>query len=119
MPTVNAAQGIHGSGARSFDDDQYRRVVEAIRRGSGTVEQITLATGVPGRTVREIVSAADGVDILLGGDGNGYRLAETREDSERLSSRLESQAQRMYARVARRRGYAVRNFDGFQGALDL
>lgn len=85
-------------------------VIRALGLGeSVTVEALAQRTGVSGRTVREIVSAADGVDFLLGGEGNGYQLADTPADARRLSARLGSQAARMQARLARRTAYEGAN----------
>jgi hypothetical protein len=108
------AQGIHGSGTRDFSDQQYRAVVDAVLRlcaggKAATVEDICAATGLGGRAVRDIVSAADGVDILLGGDGgSGYELATSHRSAERLSARFASQASKMFDRVRRRNEYADR-----------
>lgn len=104
-------QGVHGSGSRDFKAKQYRAVVDMLKNlpagARVTVEDVAVQTGVSGRAVREIVSAADGVDILLGGDGNGYQLAASLEEAQRLTLRLSSQASRMAARVERRNAKAA------------
>jgi hypothetical protein len=103
---TTAAHGIHGDGHRAYTDAQFAVVVAQILQlapgETVTVEQLSQRTGVPGRTVREIVSCADGEDILLGGDGAGYQRADTAQDAQRLTNRLQSQIQRMLQRVARR-----------------
>src|SRR5689334_14785934 len=99
------AQGVHGVGSAEYGDDEYRRVVAAFlaHRGSVTAAQLHLETGVPGLTLRQIMSAADGVDFLLGGSGaDGYRRAETAEDANRLTERFASQVGKMSARILRR-----------------
>ncbi len=100
------AQGVHGSGGRAFSAAQYQRVVHVLQQypdRSWKVADLTDATGVPGRTVREIVSQADGAAFVLGGDATkGYRLAVNAEDALRATLRLASQAQRMTERVRRR-----------------
>ena len=108
---VTRSQGVHGSGGRGYSPAQYAAVVEAVKRVGGygealTVERISDATGIAGRTVREVLSAADGVDVLLGGDGQGYRLAADPSDAERLTLRYESQLRRMAERVERRRAWS-------------
>lgn len=107
MTPFKPTQGIHGAGKRSYEPEQYRAVVDLIRAlGEGetlTVADVSRRTGVGGRTVREIVSAADGRAFLLGGDGNsGYRLAGSSEDAAQLTRRYTSQAQRMTERLLRR-----------------
>lgn len=108
--SATRGQGVHGSGGRDYSPAQYRLVVDAIKAipdgHAVTVELVSNATGVPGRTVREVISAADGVDILLGGEGNGYRRATCPSDAERLTRRYESQVRRMAERVERRRAWA-------------
>ena len=101
-----AAQGVHGAGWRDYTPEQYTRVVEAVRRDGAaaavTVAQVSEATGIPGRTVREIVSDADGVEFVLGGSGNGYQIATSPADAERITARILSQASRMRDRARRR-----------------
>ena len=103
------SQGVHGSGGRSFSPEQEARVLDCLTAWFEvsdepvTVEQLSAATAVPGRTVREIVSRADGVSFLLGGDGaRGYQLASDALDARRYSARIESQARTMEARSSRR-----------------
>jgi hypothetical protein len=106
------AQGIHGSGRRDFSEQQYRAVVDAVLRlcdfgNAATVEDLCAATGLGGRAVRDIVSAADGVNFLLGGDGNGgYQLAHSPASADRLTARFRSQTTKMLDRLARRDSYA-------------
>ncbi len=113
LPRSGRAHGVHGNGSRSFDPDQRRAVVQALLAASGplSVEELADLTGVPGRSVRAIVSAADGESFVLGGDmRGGYVVAATLEDAERLSRRLGSQIREMARRLARRRGLARRTF---------
>lgn len=112
MTYVTRSQGVHGSGARAYSPEQYQRVVGvilALPDGEAiTVEALSAKTGISGRSVREIVSQADGVDFLLGGEGNGYRRALTAADARRLTARYESQAKRMQERSERRAAMATR-----------
>ncbi len=105
------SQGIHGSGARQYTARQYAEIVRLIQAEAGrrslTVKELSDRTGISGRTVREIVSNADGDAFLIGGDSNdGYRLASCRSDAERSTARMESQMVRMRERVRRRRALA-------------
>lgn len=114
--------GVHGEGAVDYTPQQARRVLAdlAVYEGAHrrtTVEQISERTGVAGRTVRQILSDADGVTVLLAGDDAGVYVAAYAEDADRLTRRLESQARRMNERAERRRGYADRELPRRQGAL--
>lgn len=111
MVFATRSQGVHGSGTRIYSPEQYRRVVGVILALADgetiTVENLSAETGIPGRSVREIVSAADGIDVLLGGDGNGYRRALDAADAQRLTLRFDSQARRMRERSDRRQRMAA------------
>jgi len=100
-----AAQGVHGVGSGTYSDAEYQRVVDAFRRAEWpvTVADLHAASGVPGRTVRQIMSDADGVEFVLGGTGSdGYRPAADPADARRLSQRFSSQVVKMMDRLARR-----------------
>lgn len=104
-PAHQAAQGVHGVGSGTYSDAEYQRVVEAFRRAEWpvTVAGLHAASGVPGRTVRQIMSDADGVEFILGGTGSdGYRPAADPADARRLSQRFSSQVGKMTARLVRR-----------------
>lgn len=98
-----ASQGVHGSGSRDYRPQQVAPVVAALLDGCATVAAISARTGIPGRTVRTIISDHDGGDFLLGGDGNGYQLAGAAQDAERLTRRLQHQVDNMTRRIVRRR----------------
>lgn len=105
---MTQAQGIHGSGGRTYDVRELT-LVRAMLLGTTrdaplTVEEIHLATGVPGRTVRQIVSDIDGVDFLLGGT-DGYFVCEYLEDGAALTHSLRSQVDTMHGRLERRLGF--------------
>lgn len=107
------AQGIHGVGPSSYTADQKARVIDCVRDYNEqvgiapTVAEVASATGLRGNTIRAIMSAADGVDLLLGGNGNGYKLAANSAEVEKLTMRLESQIAKMQERVIRRRELAA------------
>jgi hypothetical protein len=105
------AQGVHGAGSRSYNRAQYDAVVAAFLDADGPVTALALhlRTGVPGRAIREIMSAADGVEFLLGGDARrGYCRAESPAHAEQLTGRFMSQVGKMGDRVLRRRAYVER-----------
>lgn len=113
--THRTAQGVHGVGSAEYSQDQYVRVVAAFLGQAGPVTALELhrLTGVPGLTVRQIMSAADGVDFLLGGSGaDGYRRASSPEDAARLTARFRSQIGRMAARAERRQAFVERMAEG-------
>lgn len=106
-----AAQGVHGVGSAEYDPAQYALVVRTFKRlaAHGPVTALALhqATGVPGLTLRQIMSAADGVDFLLGGSGAvGYQLASDAAEATRLTQRFGSQVRKMAGRIQRRRRMA-------------
>lgn len=104
-----------GRGSREFTQAQYEAVKKYLlsacvgMAGLHTTEQLSANTGVEGRTVREIISQLDGMELLLGYlDKKGYFVAETQDEAEHYTGRLASQAQRMLERVIRRRRFAER-----------
>lgn len=108
--STSLAQGLHGSGSREYDWRQSEPVLAAIRNASHgapvTVEDLVAHTGVAGRTIRQILSDADGVHLLLGG-GAGYFIAEFADDADSLTNALKSQIATMTARVERRDRYGL------------
>jgi hypothetical protein len=109
--TAFFAQGLHGAGSREYDSRQASHVLEAIHSSTGrgeslTVEDLVARTDVPGRTVRAILSDADGVELLLG-SAAGYFVCEFADDGDPLTRSLRSQIAAMSARVERRERYAV------------
>lgn len=109
--THRAAQGVHGVGSAEYTEAQYAFVVAAFKsmaaHGPVTALALHQATGVPGLTLRQIISAADGVDFLLGGSGaGGYALATTAAEATRLTQRFGSQVRKMATRIQRRRRMA-------------
>jgi hypothetical protein len=106
-----AAQGVHGVGSAEYTEAQYALVVGTFKRlaAHGPVTALALhqATGVPGLTLRQIMSQADGVDFLLGGSGaDGYQIANDAAEATRLTQRFGSQVRKMAGRIQRRRRMA-------------
>src|SRR5690348_10133380 len=111
-------QGGHGAGGSEYSEAEYRRVVSNIlahptRR---TAEEISLATRVDGRTIRAIVSDADGVEFVLT-LGEGIGVATCTDEAHEGTRRLRSQATKMLERAARRDGWAQANLPTLQGGL--
>jgi hypothetical protein len=105
---VSRAQGIHGSGTREFTQADVERVRKALSRDTHlTVAQLAGMTGCEGRTVRAVLSALDGEELLLAGGDDGYKIATSWDEAEPLTRRLDSQARKMAARVERRRRLAA------------
>ena len=102
---------ITRSGSREYDDKQRTAVLHAFymlagAMGSVNVDQLADASGVHGRTVRQIMVDADGVDFLLAGGDEGYSIAEYREDAEAYSDRLRHTAVSLMERLSKREQYA-------------
>lgn len=124
MSRATRGQGVHGTGSRTYTEAQHQAVcayLRALPPGSYvTVEAMDHATGVPGRTIREIVRACDAVDFLLGGtDTKGYSLARDQGEARRKTAKFRSQARRMTARADQRDAYARTHLppEGGQGDL--
>ena len=106
-----SAHGLYGSGPRTYTDAEYDRVVSyflSVCIEATTIEQVALATGLGGRTVRAVLSEADGREFLMGGNDVGVFMCDhgDHDAAERWSARLRSQITRMTDRLARRRGFA-------------
>lgn len=106
------AQGIHGTGTTRYTAVERNFVIACVIAGTihntpVTVADIAEATGLRGNTIRKIMSDADGVDLLLGGTGNGYIVSSIVEGGAQLTQRLESQVAAMQARIDRRKLYAA------------
>ena len=100
---------ITRSGSRDYDANVRSKVIGAFLQmtqaahGKGIqVDDLAARAGVPGRTVRQIMTDADGVDFVLGGGDDGYRVAEYREDASALDRRLLNQAKTIMVRLERR-----------------
>lgn len=101
------SQGIHGTGSTKYTTFQYEWIIRLIRLCSERNVQVTVArlhkaTGFSGQCIRAIMREADGTDLLLGGNGNGYMIATNQEEANRLTQRLQHQVEEMQIRIARR-----------------
>lgn len=109
-----------GQGSREYTPEEYRRVVAHLRRNGQEVvryEDLSRELGVLGRTLRAILSDADGVEfVLLTGDA-GVACAGWLEEAERGTARMRSQARRMLERAERRERWAAAHLARQQGTL--
>lgn len=96
-------------GENSYDSGQWAAVIECLRRATTYLTTVDIAqkTGIPGRTVRAILSDADGVEFLLAGGDDGYKVAAIGEEGDSLTARLSSQVTTMLARLERRRKFPL------------
>jgi hypothetical protein len=105
------AQALHGSGSRDYDwrqAEQVLAVIHGVRRAAPlTVSDLVARTVVPGRTVRQILSDADGEQLLLGA-ATGYFDCDVADDGDSLTAAFRSQRATMSARVDRRDRFALR-----------
>jgi hypothetical protein len=103
-------------GSREYDDATRDKVLHAFMRlvgkGKGVqVEDLAIASGVPGRTCRQVMADHDsaplnGIVLVLTGGDDGYELATYAEDMDVLTKRLRAQALSLMERVQRREAAA-------------
>jgi len=123
MSTTSKPWDRRGQGSREYTDDQWAAVVGTMKgRHIGpvfriTTEALAAETDVPGRTIRAILSDADGAEFCLGGGDDGLYIAESYEETTSITGRLFSQASRMRERAQRRHDYAGKNLPRRQGQL--
>ena len=107
-----------GTGSREFTPEEYERVVSTLRdfhvghANRVRTEDLGTETGVGGRTLRGIFAEADGREFVLGQGDDGVFVAETAEDAEPGTRRLEAQARKMLARANRRRDFDLPKVQG-------
>lgn len=96
------------SGSREYDEKAHDRVIATFTHlcsiGAAPVQAEDLARmcGMGGRTVRQILADADGIEFLLAGSDDGYAIAEFAEQAESFTRRIKAQAFTMMERVRRR-----------------
>ena len=108
---VTTAQGVHGSGGRTYTAQQGRALLAALKLHEGrsnpiTVEELAMSTGVNGRAVRQFLSDYDGAAFLLGGGDDGYFVCAYADEGDAFTGRIASQIRTMQERVDRRRDFA-------------
>lgn len=117
-PWSGAAQ----SGSRDYEPADVERVLDALPRGHDaavTLRTFAESLGMDGRQVRAILSARDGIDLLVAIDeGTGLMWdAEWIEDATAHTEKLRARAQTLMARVARRERYGRTRLDRRQPRL--
>lgn len=103
-------------GSRSYTVEEYDRVVAHLkdhhwgRKNPTTEPDLAHALGIGSRTVRAVMTEADGVDfVLAGGDTQGGTfLAEYQEEADRKTRSLLSRARKLRERADRRQHYSYR-----------
>ena len=120
---LHPAHGVHGQGTRAYTPAQRSAVVAALRSHVGPDRAVKVAAlaaeaGVPGRTVRQLLSDVDGQEMLLAGGNEGVWVASLPDEAEEFTRRMESQIGAMAERVRRRRRLA-RRFDKTQRRMPL
>lgn len=123
--------GEIGQGERDYDQAVYELVVNtAKRRLLGKPSSMPLAkfaelpelAGLQPRTIRAVLSDADGVEFLVVQDledrgTSGMYLAEFADEGERFTRNLNARAKSLSVRANRRRQYAEDRLPRKEGLL--
>ena len=112
---------ITRTGSREYTPEEYQRVVEFIASAPGALgnDDISRILGIGGRTLRAIISDADGIEWVVSIGDSGISLAGSAEDADAGTRRLVSQATAMLERAQRRRQWADANLTRVQPFLPL
>jgi DNA-binding transcriptional MerR regulator len=107
-----AWSGSKDGGSREYTPADLRRVLSAIEpcrgQNKGTsLNDLSVATRVGGRALRQILSDIDGSAFVIGFDGDNVFIAVTAEETYRMTNRLKSQAREMLNRAERREALAA------------
>lgn len=111
--------GAAATGSREYTETDKARVLRELRSGTFTgsgnhtnTESFALHVGLPGRTLRAILSDIDGVDVLLaitppgkGGEG-GFFVAEYADEADAWTRVLKARARKELNRAERREQFA-------------
>lgn len=99
-------------GGQAYSGAELREVTEALKPSTrllpSTVAAIALSTGVPGRTVRQVVSDMDGRVMLIGKRNNGLYVCHYADDGDEYTTALERHWRSERERVRRRKLFAGR-----------
>ncbi len=120
--------GAQASGGREYSAMDYQRVVRELRQFTGRthavrtedfVRSASLA-GLEPRTIRAILSDADGTDLVIVEDEGGtIFVAEYADETEAKTHRLLAQAKSLAERAERRRQFAESKLPRRQMALGI
>lgn len=110
---ASRAQGVHGSGSRTYKPEMADRILAILLaecvgpERAITVESLAARVGLNGRAVRQAVGDLELAGRVLTGyptkGESGYFVCEAAEQAESLTRRLESQINAMQKRVDARR----------------
>jgi len=110
---ASRAQGVHGSGSRTYKPDMGARILAILLNecvgpdNAVTVEGLATRVGLNGRAVRQAVGDLELAGKVLVGypvkGPAGYFVCQTAEQAESLTRRLESQVNAMQKRIDIRR----------------
>lgn len=110
---ASRAQGVHGSGGRTYKPEMADRILAILLAEcvgpdrAITVEGLATRVGLNGRAVRQCVGDLELAGCVLTGypahGESGYFVCQTTEQAESLTRRLESQIGTMQKRVDARR----------------
>jgi hypothetical protein len=112
--SAGAWSGGKDAGASVYHGDEYRRVVAYLAEQdcperARLVEELARLTRLESRTVRAIISDADGaIGVVAFTERNAVYLAQSAEEAERYTRKLEAQIATMASRVARRQRATIR-----------
>lgn len=97
-------------GGQQYTNTDVREVSAALKPATRSlplnVASIALATGVPGRTIRQIVSDLDGRLMLIGKRSNGLFVCHVADEGDEYTTALERHWRSERDRVTRRRSFA-------------
>ncbi len=100
--------GSKDQGPRNYELAERERVLTTMATAQGedkalAIDVIASLTGLEARTVRAILSEADGVAFVLAyTDDQRVYLAQWREEADRYTTKLEAQVRTMRDRMTRR-----------------
>ena len=95
------------SGSRAYTAMEAEKVVAYLLANPGRhgVEGLTATLGVDGRTIRQIISDADGVNFIALVSNDGIGICRFQDEVESGTNRLLSQVEQMQCRIQRRRSF--------------
>jgi len=99
-------------GGQAYTNSDVRQVSAYLKETSRlqpmNVASIALGTGVPGRTIRQIVSDLDGRVMLIGKRQGGLYVCHVADESDEYTTALERHWRSERERVQRRRSFATK-----------
>jgi len=97
-------------GGQQYTGVEVREVSASLKPATRSmplnVASIALATGVPGRTIRQIISDLDGRMMLIGKCAGGLYVCHVADEADEYTTALERHWRSERSRVQRRRTFA-------------